>query len=126
MRPLHAAAMAAGSRKCWTGVGVALALAGASWGAAAGPFDNLFGPAVDPPASAAAEPLTDPPVHRSGNGELNVTLEARPTPVKLGPYVINGAAYDGAYGGPVLRLKPGDTLHLRLVNHLPQATNIHF
>jgi suppressor of ftsI len=108
------------------GVAVALALAAAGWGAAAGPFDNLFGPAVDPPASAAVQPLADPPEHRSRNGELNVTLEARPTAVKLGLYAINGAAYDGVYGGPVLRLKPGDVLRLHLINHLPQATNIHF
>jgi FtsP/CotA-like multicopper oxidase with cupredoxin domain len=26
----------------------------------------------------------------------------------------------------VLRVRPGDLLHVRLVNHLPQATNIHF
>ena len=94
--------------------------------AVAGPFDNLFGPAVNPPPSAAAEPLADAPVHRSENGRLDVTLEARPTRVKLGGYEINGSAYDGVYAGPVLRLKPGDVLHLRLVNHLPQATNMHF
>ncbi|MEO6376546.1 MAG: multicopper oxidase domain-containing protein, partial [Caulobacteraceae bacterium] len=106
---------------------LAFALAGVGHDAAvAGPFDNLFGPAVNPPASAAVDPLADPPEHRSRGGQLNVTLEARPTRVKLGAYEINGAAYDGVYGGPVLRLKPGDLLHLRLVNRLPQATNIHF
>jgi suppressor of ftsI len=94
--------------------------------AAAGPFDNLFGSRADPPASAAVEPLADPIVYRSENGRLDVTLEARETPVKLGAFAINGATYNGVYGGPVLRLKPGDTLRLKLVNHLPQATNMHF
>ena len=95
-------------------------------GASAGPFDNLFGSAADLPASAAVEPLTDPQVYRSENGQLFVTLEARETPVKVGRFELQGATYNGIYGGPVLRLKPGDVLHVRLVNHLPQATNMHF
>jgi FtsP/CotA-like multicopper oxidase with cupredoxin domain len=55
-----------------------------------------------------------------------VVLEAKETDTRLGPYAIHGATYNGVYGGPVLRVKPGDLLHLRLVNHLRQATNIHF
>ena len=94
--------------------------------AQAGPFDNLLGPAFNPPPSAAVEPLKTPPEYRSSNGVLSVTLEARESPVMLGPVQIKGATYDGVYGGPVLRVKPGDTLKLRLINHLPQATNIHF
>ena len=105
---------------------VAIVAGGGRDSATAGQFDNLFGPATNPPAATAVEPLTDPPVYRSQDGELNVTLEARPTRVKLGGFEIDGATYNGVYAGPVLRLKPGDVLHLRLVNHLAQATNIHF
>lgn len=121
--------MVFGSPKSWERGAAALAfvIAGTvACAAVAGTFDNLFGPAVDPPPAAATGPLADPPEYRSRDGELALTLEARPTRVKLGPYEISGAAYDGVYGGPVLRLKPGDVLRLRLVNHLPQATNIHF
>ena len=104
-----------------------LAMAAVAQGpASAGPFDNLFGSAANLPPSAAVEPLADPVVYRSENGQLSVTLEARETPVKLGTFEIKGATYNGVYGGPVLRLKPGDTLHVHLVNHLPQATNMHF
>ncbi len=78
------------------------------------------------PASAATQPLTDPPVYRSENGRLDVTLEAAETVSRVGQWAINGATYNGVYGGPVMRVRPGDVLHVRLVNHLPQATNIHF
>ena len=104
-----------------------LALAALGAGVAvAGPLDTLFGSPSNLPAAAALEPLADPPEHRSENGVLNVTLEARPTRVDLGKFHINAVTYDGAYGGPVLRVKPGDVIHLKLVNHLAQATNIHF
>ncbi len=63
---------------------------------------------------------------RSEGGQLSVTMEARPTFIRLGDREISGATYNGVYGGPVLRLKPGDTLHFRLVNHLAQFTNVHF
>jgi suppressor of ftsI len=94
--------------------------------AAASQFSSLFPSPANLPPSAAVEPLASPPEYRSENGQLNVTLEARPTRVKVGRFEVSGATYNGIYGGPVLRLKPGDVLHLRLINHLPQATNIHF
>jgi FtsP/CotA-like multicopper oxidase with cupredoxin domain len=92
----------------------------------AGPFDILFPSKANLPASSAIEPLATPREYRSSNGELRVTVEAQESRVQLGQFAISGATYNGVYGGPVLRLKPGDVLHLTLVNHLPQATNIHF
>ena len=92
----------------------------------AGPLHALLHPQLDASASAAAEPLASMPEYRSYGGELRVTLEARETRARLGPYAIQGATYNGVYGGPVLRLRPGDVLRLTLVNHLKQATNIHF
>ena len=88
------------------------------------------------PIVTAAEPnaggevgidaFASPVEYRSTNGELFVTMEARPTIVNVGGRQIGGATYNGVYGGPVLRVKPGDTLHFRLVNHLAQITNVHF
>jgi suppressor of ftsI len=92
----------------------------ASGSARAGLFDTLLGIQINPPARDATEALTTSPEYRSQNGELNVTFEARETQVRLGKTLINGATYNGVYGGPVLRLNRGD------VNHLPQITNIHF
>ena len=104
----------------------ALIFGAAPLAAIAGQFDNLFGSRTNPQPSDAAAPLATPLEYRSEGGQLNVTLEAKQTPVKLGAVEIKGATYNGVYGGPVLRLKPGDMLRLRLVNHLPQATNMHF
>lgn len=78
------------------------------------------------PAVAVHPPLTTPTEYRSVGGVLAVTMEAMPTRVALGGQTIDGAAFNGIYGGPVLRLHPGDTLRLHLVNRLPQATNVHF
>ncbi|GAC1411532.1 MAG: hypothetical protein NVSMB6_12850 [Burkholderiaceae bacterium] len=94
--------------------------------ASAGPFDNLFGSPIDPPASSAVDPVAVPIEYRSKNGRLDVTLEARKTRINLGANLVDGATYNGYYGGPVLRVKPGDFLHIHLVNSLPQPTNIHF
>ena len=72
------------------------------------------------------EAFATPTEYRSKDGQLVVTMEARPTQVLLGTSMVSGATYNGVYGGPVLRLKPGDTLHFHLVNHLAQMTNVHF
>ncbi|MDR2215019.1 MAG: multicopper oxidase family protein [Nevskiaceae bacterium] len=92
--------------------------------AIAGPFDALLRrpPAISPQAA----PLQTPLEYRSQNGQLNVTLEAKETDTMVGPYAVRGATYNGVYGGPVLHLKRGDVLHLKLINHLAQETNIHF
>ncbi|MDP9096183.1 MAG: multicopper oxidase family protein [Pseudomonadota bacterium] len=76
--------------------------------------------------SAQSDALISPIEYRSDAGRLDVTMEARPTQVRLGDSTVSGATYNGVYGGPVLRLRPGDTLHFHLVNHLAQATNVHF
>jgi suppressor of ftsI len=77
-------------------------------------------------ATGGLAPLVTPIEYRSKDGQLFVTMEARPTRVRLGAAEVEGATYNGVYGGPVLRLKPGDTLHFRLINHLAQMTNVHF
>lgn len=85
---------------------------------------------ADEPASVEGNsiypPLLAPTEFRSHDGRLELTLEARRTRVRLGQTDIDAATYNGVYGGPVLRLHPGDTLSLHLTNSLPQPTNIHF
>jgi FtsP/CotA-like multicopper oxidase with cupredoxin domain len=66
------------------------------------------------------------PELRSADGVLAVTIEAQPTKVRLGAQDVEGATYNGSYAGPVLRLKPGDTLRMHFVNRLAQITNVHF
>lgn len=77
-------------------------------------------------APERASSLSPVPVYCSENGQLFVTMEARSSRVSIGRSDIIAATYNGVYAGPVLRLKPGDTLHFHLVNHLAQATNVHF
>ena len=94
--------------------------------ARAGSSDDLRKSQVNLHASATAPPLEAQAEFRSQNGRLDVTLEAKRTRVRLGTTDIDGATYNGAYGGPTLRLRPGDRLHLHLINNLSQPTNIHF
>ena len=42
------------------------------------------------------------------------------------PYQTSVWSYNGTVPGPVIRIKLGDTLQLKLINHLPQATTIHW
>ena len=123
----HSVHIPSGIWKTAAAAGLALFFLGARFGLAnAGAFDAIIGPGLDAPPSAATEPLKTPIEYTSSNGKLQVTMEARATRTQLGPYQVNGATYNGVYGGPVLRLKPGDVLEMTLVNHLAQATNVHF
>jgi FtsP/CotA-like multicopper oxidase with cupredoxin domain len=66
------------------------------------------------------------PEIRARNGILWAVLEAKPQTVHVGKAAFPGFIYNGNYGGPVLRVHPGDFVHIRLINHLPEATNLHF
>ncbi len=88
--------------------------------------DAVFARARANPKQSIVQPLRTPPEYRSVRGVLAVTIEAQPTHVMIGGQTIDGATYNGDYGGPVLRLRPGDTLRMHFVNHLPQITNVHF
>jgi FtsP/CotA-like multicopper oxidase with cupredoxin domain len=63
---------------------------------------------------------------RSVGGVLDVTLVAAPRLVRLGDVSFDGAVFNGDYAGPVLRAARGETLRVRLVNHLAEPTNLHF
>jgi FtsP/CotA-like multicopper oxidase with cupredoxin domain len=78
-------------------------------------------------AEAAGEPLIQPTEIRSRNGELSVTLTATPSPMRLGNIEFQGFLYNDAYMPPLLRLRLGDVLRVRLKNNLPDGfTNLHF
>ncbi|HEY1155354.1 MAG TPA: multicopper oxidase family protein, partial [Arthrobacter sp.] len=69
--------------------------------------------------------LIQPEEVRSGNGQLQVRLEAGPAQVQLGGRQATALAYNGSVPGPTLRLKAGDTLKISLANSLSQPTNLH-
>jgi FtsP/CotA-like multicopper oxidase with cupredoxin domain len=65
------------------------------------------------------EPLVEPEVRRSVNGELSTTLRVRYAWNDIGGYRLFTRTYEGTVPGPTLRVKSGDTLRIRLVNELP-------
>jgi len=60
------------------------------------------------------------------DGVLEVTLRAAKGKIHVGDLELDGMTYNGDYAGPVMHIHPGDLLRLRLINNLPQPTNIHF
>ncbi|GAB2453936.1 multicopper oxidase family protein [Nocardioides hungaricus] len=73
----------------------------------------------------AGELFTEPEALRSTGGLLEVRLEAA-----LGKHEVAGReattlGYNGGVPGPTLRLRPGDTLRVELVNRLDRVTNLH-
>jgi FtsP/CotA-like multicopper oxidase with cupredoxin domain len=94
----------------------------------------LLGTTALGPAQPSAHPYTgfDPidvgglPEIRAQNGVLETTLVASPQTITLGDARFPGASFNGAYGGPVLRLHAGDLLRIHLINHMPDAINLHF
>ncbi|HEU4512850.1 MAG TPA: multicopper oxidase family protein [Nocardioidaceae bacterium] len=75
--------------------------------------------------ASTGESFIEPKVLRNQGGRLEVRLEAA-----LGTHDIAGRqarsmGYNGGVPGPTLRLRPGDTLSLDLVNRLSDVTNLH-
>jgi suppressor of ftsI len=57
---------------------------------------------------------------------VRYTLTAAEQTFQIGTHKVKGKGYNGRYVGPTLYLRPGDTLELKLVNHLAEMTNLHF
>ncbi len=72
------------------------------------------------------QPFQDPPQLVSHNHVLKVTLVASEQAVMIGGIPVVGRVYNGSYVGPTLRVRPGDTIIVNLVNHLNETTNLHF
>ncbi|GAB2564905.1 multicopper oxidase family protein [Nocardia heshunensis] len=71
---------------------------------------------------AVGRPLADPPEEN----ERTLTLDAARGRVDVGGAKVLAETYNGRFAAPTLHAKPGETLTLTLVNHLPVATNLHF
>ena len=79
---------------------------------------GLILPWVSTSRAAAGEPLVEPEVRASRDGVLDTTLEASvmQVPVAGGRAIMR--VYEGSLPGPTLRIRPGDTLRVNLVNKL--------
>jgi suppressor of ftsI len=92
---------------------------------------GLVGAAASPPVRTSfptvqGKPFNAPRQLVSKDGLLRARFVADETAVRVGGRRVIGRAYNGSFPGPTLRLRPGDTLRLKLVNRLSVATNIHF
>ena len=104
------------------GLGTAATAAGAAglWWSVASPQQPVGGALTGPGPN-----LLGPPELRSGNGRLQLTLDAARGQVELGGRSAGALCYNGTVPGPTLRLRPGDELGIRLVNGLDEPTNLH-
>jgi FtsP/CotA-like multicopper oxidase with cupredoxin domain len=87
-----------------------------------------------PPSTADQEkgmvsggPFQDPAnADTSAAQRLTITLDAHRTRLSLSGREAWGQSYNGAFVAPTLHVAPGSYVSIRLVNHLPVATNLHF
>jgi FtsP/CotA-like multicopper oxidase with cupredoxin domain len=63
---------------------------------------------------------------RARGGLLETTLEAKPSAGIIAGRTVSFYGYNGLMPGPVLEARPGDTVRVRLINSLPEPTNLHF
>jgi len=69
--------------------------------------------------------LQEPDVLRSRAGSLDVRLEAAAGSHQVAGRKATTLGYNGGLPGPTLRIRPGDTLRIQLVNRLEEPTNLH-
>ncbi|GAA1750907.1 multicopper oxidase family protein [Kocuria aegyptia] len=102
---------------------LALGLAGAGMTAAGGA--GLWWSSTWGTFGGAGEDLIQPPVLTARDGALELTLKAAPARLRIGNRTANVQAFNGSLPGPTLRVRPGDTLRVRMVNQLEAPTNLH-
>src|SRR5437762_8820170 len=71
-----------------------------------------------PVVPAMDQPLVEPEVRRSANGELRTSLRCAYAYRDIGGFRLYLRSYEGGLA-PTLRMKPGETLKIRLINDLP-------
>ncbi len=79
---------------------------------------------------AAAPPgvpsLSEMPEVLSHDGVLSVTLKAQAGKSRFDGIDVDTITYNDSFSGPVLRVRPGDTMRIHLANRLDEPTNLHF
>jgi suppressor of ftsI len=71
------------------------------------------------------ETFKNPPEVSSSGGVLNLTLTAEPKQVDIAGQSVQARVYNGLYIPPTLRVHPGDTMNITLINAIDQPTNLH-
>jgi len=72
-----------------------------------------------------AETFRNPPEIASSEGALNVTLTADQQEIQIGGQNVIATVFNASYVPPTLRVRPGDTMNIELINSLEESTNLH-
>jgi FtsP/CotA-like multicopper oxidase with cupredoxin domain len=84
-----------------------------------GNMSSSLGKVAFQPPPALDAPLIEPQVRRSANGVLQTQLRCAYAYRHVGGIRLYVRSYEGGMPGPTLRMKPGETLKIRLINDLP-------
>lgn len=69
----------------------------------------------------------EPKRQSSTNGQLQTSLTADSSSIKMGNDTVTSYVYNAQYPGPTFVLNGGDTFKVKLTNHIPtEDTNLHF
>ncbi len=71
------------------------------------------------PAPWSSHDLVEPEVRRSVDGVLRTELRVQYAYADTGGYRLSLRTYEGKVPGPTLQVRPGDALHISLINDLP-------
>src|SRR5215468_6402814 len=82
-----------------------------------------IGVATSPVVPAMDQPLVEPEVRRSVGGVLSTSLRCAYAYRNIGGRRLYLRSYEGGLG-PTLRMKPGETLKIRLTNDFPPNRDI--
>ncbi|MEM6611215.1 MAG: multicopper oxidase domain-containing protein [Cyanobacteria bacterium P01_C01_bin.72] len=72
----------------------------------------------------ASRPFANPQLIESENGALQTTLTVAYSDRQIADCQVHLRSYNGQLVGPTLRVKPGDTINLKLINDLPPEPNL--
>ncbi len=112
---------------CGIGFGALLLTTGARGSSPADQMHMCVTPDMSPelgivaeaPTPAMDQLLIEPETRRSSNGVLSTTLRVAYAYRQIGGIRLYVRSYEGGSPGPTLRMKPGDTLRIKLINDLP-------
>jgi len=109
----------------WAAIGLGGLVTGVASCGIGSPVPSGTPLATSPPGTPPGVDLAEPPVLRSENGLLEVSLTAVAGETKLAGRTVRAAGYDGRVPGPTLRVCPGDRMVITLRNALAETTNLH-
>jgi FtsP/CotA-like multicopper oxidase with cupredoxin domain len=77
-------------------------------------------------AGGESENFPEPPVRSSRGGFLETSFDQRESVIRFNNAPARAVVYESSYPGPMLRVRGGDRLRIRLTNGIPALTNFHY